>query len=45
LEAFRLHAVRALAGFQFVFPLYDQHSGFGGTTQTVYPAGFIRLGF
>jgi hypothetical protein len=45
LEAFRLHAVRALAGVELVFPLYDTNSEFGATTHSVYPAGFIRLGF
>jgi hypothetical protein len=45
LEAFRLHGVRALAGFEFVFPLYDTKSDFDGTTHSVYPDGFISFGF
>jgi hypothetical protein len=45
LEAFRLHGVRGLLGAQFLIPFFDTNNG--GTTQnhSVYPAGFIRLGF
>jgi hypothetical protein len=45
LEAFRLHGVRGLLGVQALIPFFDANNG--GTTQnhSVYPAGFIRLGF
>jgi hypothetical protein len=45
LEAFRLHGVRGLLGVQLLVPFFDTGDGGLSQSRTVYPAGFIRLGF